>query len=99
MQNLIETYQEWEKFDASKKYPSEKFINDLKTNLINEFNFTFEAYYNYKKEFNQKIDCENDDLGKIFSINPKLSDELDEESIEYIDKLVDKNVLLYLSNK
>ena len=40
-----------------------------------------------------------ENLGDIFSLNPNINtNELDGESLEYIKKLVDKNVLLYLSN-
>ena len=40
-----------------------------------------------------------ENLGDIFSLNPNINtNELDGESLEYIKKLVDKNVLLCLSN-
>ena len=99
IQNLVETYLHWENYDSTEKYPSERFINELKTTLINEFNLTFESYYTYKNDFNEKTGRESEDLKQIFSLNPKINiDSLDEESEKYIKALVNKNVLLYLSN-
>ena len=90
-------FENWNESSSDKKFPSEKFINDLKVKLIEEFNFTLNKYYNYKKEFNEKTKNENNNLGKIISINPNIDmDEFNDEIMEYIEYLVEKHVLLYL---
>lgn len=94
---FVKIFEEWNSLDDIKKYPSEEFINELKINLIKEFNFTLNEYYNYKKNFNEKTKRDPEKIGKIISINPKIDlSKMDEKTSEYIEYLVNKNVLLYL---
>lgn len=67
---FVKLFEEWNSLDDIKKYPSEEFINELKINLIKEFNFTLNEYYNYKKNFNEKTKRDPEKIGKIISINP-----------------------------
>lgn len=94
---FVKLFEEWNSLDDIKKYPSEEFINELKINLIKEFNFTLNEYYNYKKNFNEKTKRDPEKIGKIISINPEIDLSEDDKKInEYIEYLVSKNVLLYL---
>lgn len=94
---FVKLFEEWNSLDDIKKYPSEEFINELKINLIKEFNFTLNEYYNYKKNFNEKTKRDPEKIGKIISINPEIDLSEDDKKInEYIKYLVSKNVLLYL---
>lgn len=95
--DFVKIFEEWDSLEESEQYPNEKFINNLKTTLITEFNFTLKEYYNYKKDFNEKTKSEPEDLGKIISIHPKMDlSNIDQKTLDCIEYLVDKNVLLYL---
>ena len=94
---FVKIFEEWDSLEDIEKYPSEEFINELKINLIREFNFTLNEYYNYKKNFNEKTKRDPEKIGKIISINPNIDlSKADEKTSEYIEYLVSKNVLLYL---
>lgn len=96
---IVNIYTEWENFEPIKQYPSEKFINKLKVKLIKEFNLTFNKYYDYKKDFNEKTKRKPDKSGKIISINPEIDlSNVDEKIDKYIEYLVSENVLLYLQD-
>ena len=94
---FVKIFEEWNSLDDIEKYPSEEFINELKINLIKEFNFTLNEYYNYKKDFNEKTKRDPEKIGKIISIDPKIDlSKADDKINECVEYLVSKNVLLYL---
>lgn len=94
---FVKIFEEWNSLDNIEKYPSEEFINELKINLIKEFNFTLNEYYNYKKDFNEKTKRDPEKIGKIISINPEIDlSKVNDKTNKYIEYLVSKNVLLYL---
>lgn len=97
--DLVDTFISWKSSDIKDKYPSEDFIKKLKVNLISEFNFTLYEYYKYEGDFNRNLNKSVNLSENLISINPNLDEKnFDDETMQYIDKLVDKNVLLYLSD-